>query len=212
MKNSILARLLCCLLLSLCALPAEAQDRNVQIGSRLREIHSPLYEAVLDVDRRMLRSISYTVRKEDLAAGAAETVRDFYTPAEIRDECLESADYAGSQYDQGHTRALLLSSGSSHWRDVNCMAVIVPQARTLNQQTIRNLESHIAELVQQQGAVRVQVECLFRESLSSLPGADEPHVIPAGFLYRVESSAGTELYRFPNVADVQADPQVYRVD
>lgn len=110
MKNFALARLLCCLLLSLCALPAEAQERNVQIGSRLREIHSPLYEAVLDVDRRMLRSITYTVRKEDLAPGAAETVRDFYTPAELRDECLESADYAGSSYDQGHMVITLLAA------------------------------------------------------------------------------------------------------
>jgi len=211
MKKSALSQLFLFLLVALSGRNAAAQERNVQIGSRLREIHSPLYEAVLDVDRRMLRSISYTVRKEDLADGTAETVRDFYTPAEIRDDCLESADYTGSLYDQGHTRALFLSSGSDHWRDVNCMAVIVPQAHRLNQQTIRNLETHIAELVACHGSVRIRMECLFGGSLSPLPSADEPHVIPAGFLYRIESAGETELYRFPNVADVQTDPQVYRL-
>lgn len=199
------------LLALLCGSLCPADERTVVIGSRLVEISSPLYLAVLDADRRMLRSIEYVVRGEDVAAGE-ETKRDFYTPTELRDECLESADYTASAFDQGHTRALLLSAGSAHWRDVNCMAVIVPQAHRLNQQTIRNLEAHIADLAKTHGQVRVQVECLFSAGFQGrLPQSDEPCQIPAAFLYRLRIGAIEESYLFPNAGEVESDPQRYRI-
>lgn len=159
------------------------------------ELESPLYRAILDPNARTCVWIQFIVRGEDVEADN-ETDRGWWRPVELAPHCLESDDYVASNLDRGHLRSIQMSRGSAHWRDVNCLAVIVPETPELNRGAISQLESDICDLAELHGWCRVTIH--LSGDAGNMPRADEPHAIPERLLYVVESPAGVREVTFEN--------------
>jgi endonuclease G len=115
---------------------------------------------------------------------------------------LEPEDYKGAYEalgtDRGHL-APLASFKGKNWQQVNYLSNIVPQKSDLNRGDWNDLEEHVRDLVRQKGEVYVIVGTFYtpKQPYGTLPGADEPNVIPSGFWQIVMYDGVMETYLFP---------------
>lgn len=206
--------LLACLLAS--GLSAQTPTKSVQISRSEVHVQSPLYDAYIDVEYRMLSRLRCTVTRSDIAKLSEQAERNWWTPKELSQYSLEDADYNNSGYQRGHVRALRWSTGSLAWPDVNMMGVIVPQRPEVNNGAVKGLENHVFELVSKYGSVDVNVSCRFTAFPPViLRTADEPHRIPDAFAYDIFYFDGeahrSESYLIRNSADVPKDFKATRI-
>ena len=196
---------------------AEGPVRSVSVGAPVLKVVSPLYEAEIDCEKRMLSSMRFVVTADDVLDPAEEGVsRDWWTTPTLAPHCLEDEDYKFSGFHRGHVRALRWCRSRENWSDANCLAVIVPMLPEVNTGPVASLEERISRLAVERGLVSVRVRCLFEESIR-LSSADEEHCVPSGFEYELVilgpslQQCSQEHYRIPNRRDVEGDCGAYRL-
>lgn len=179
-------------------------EHTVTVRTR-QTVVSPLYWAEIDCERRMLKQMVYVVKSSDIVRPVPVNVeRNWWQHEASKPFTLEDEDYRRSQYQRGHVRPILLSSGRPEWEDVNCTAVIVPQWPKVNSPLISGLEEHIAELASEHGQVTVIVDCRFESGVMvQLPESDEECEVPSGFAYTLMWRSGRlhqrERFEIPNI-------------
>ncbi len=102
------------------------------------------------------------------------------------EETLEPEDYRGAHArlhtDRGHQVPLASFSGVRKYEPLNYMSNVTPQQSVLNQKLWNILEQKERELVLSRNLpLYVVTGPLYERKMDSLPGADEPHVVPSGY-------------------------------
>lgn len=160
------------------------------------EVESPLYRAIYNRETRCCVWINYLVRAEDVVNDNA-TTRGWWFPGELLQYgVLGNVHYRDSGYDRGHLRSIQMSRGSEHWRDVNCLCVVVPEVPALNRGEISWLESRICDLALEHGWCDVTIT-LSGDAGDFRPGVT--HQIPETIRYVVESPEGREEFEYSNL-------------
>lgn len=182
----------------------------VRVGQVLIQKH--LYLACVETAAKQPAWVAFRVSRADWET---ENVleRNFTTPAELRDICLEQSDYADSGFDLGHLYGLQFVSASRYAHEVNQLCAIGAQRPALNRGPWRKGENRIRER-SLNGTISVLTGQLWLDSQPELPRADEPHRIGSHFwmILGTRGSAAEEAYLFPQ--DVQIDDRLesFRTD
>ena len=100
-------------------------------------------------------------------------------------ETLEPPDYTGAHAalhtDRGHQAPLASFKGTDAWAETNYLSNITPQKSALNQGAWKKLEAAVRAFVREGNTVWVLTGPYYEEAPAPLPGADERHMIPAGY-------------------------------
>tara|TARA_R110001583_G_scaffold7080_2_gene35223 strand:+ start:1348 stop:2103 length:756 start_codon:yes stop_codon:yes gene_type:complete len=102
------------------------------------------------------------------------------------DYTLEPEDYKGAYDTLGTDRGHLvpLASFTSHpdWEDTNYLSNITPQDKDLNRGPWLKLENAVRKYVNRHGDLHIVTGPIYyRGESMTLPGADEPHVVPGAY-------------------------------
>ena len=157
------------------------------------------YTASTNDDTKLADWVAYVVTREWLV-DLTDPRRNYRTdPFLDEDETLEeggaAGDYEGAyaqyRYDRGHLVPLGSFHGSPFAEEVNYLSVLVPQAARLNRGPWKSLEFAVRRLVTHFGTAYVLAGPYYDggEAMPLLPGADEPHSVPAGFWMIVYTDA-----------------------
>jgi endonuclease G len=114
-------------------------------------------------------------------------------------ETLEPEDYTGANAalhtDRGHQAPLATIDGFETWRTSNYLSNITPQASALNQGPWQRLEAAERAFVSlgRGPVLYVVTGPYYQGGGDQLPGADEPHAVPAGYWKVVADLRGDRL-------------------
>ncbi len=112
-------------------------------------------------------------------------------------ERLEKGDYSEASnkldVDRGHQAPLASFVGNRYWPTLNYLSNITPQAKALNQGAWKNLEEAVRDAVGFRENLYVITGTLYRNEMSALPKADEPHDIPSGYYKIVYDEKGQSV-------------------
>lgn len=114
-------------------------------------------------------------------------------------ETLEPEDYTGAHAllatDRGHQVPLASFSGTRHWKELNYLSNITPQASALNQGPWMRLESKVRELANKTGYdYYVMTGPVLSRNLPTLPNADEDTITPIAYWKIVVLKHNGKLY------------------
>lgn len=174
-------------------------------------VHRHLYVAAIDKERKQPAWVAYTVKRQDWDTDRV-LERNFNTPSELRDFCLEQSDYEGSGYDLGHLYGLQFVSANDYAAEVNQLCAIAAQAAALNRGPWLKVEDKIKQF-SESSEVHVVAGLAWKTPIPPLPGADESHAIASHcwILFTVRSTGATVAYIFPQTVKLEDDPQKYAV-
>lgn len=172
-------------------------------------VHRHLYLAAIDTDAKQPAWVAYSVRRRDWDT---ETVldRNFNTPAELRDICLEQSDFDGSGYDLGHLYGLQFVSASTNAAEVNQLCAIAAQRPDLNRGAWLAAENRVKEL-SRSAEVKVVAGLLWLDPMPALPAADESHRVASHCWMLISVDGSREAYLFPQSASLRAALSDFRV-
>lgn len=162
-------------------------------------LHTHLYLACLDPDARQPVWIAYEVSRADWDTGNVLS-RNFHTPKPLRQICLEQSDYAESGYEMGHLYGLQFVSASRFGSEVNNLAVIGAQRKSLNRGPWYDVEQKIRRLSEHK-PVKVIAGLLWIGEMPGLPQADEPHRVASHWWIIIKTDDLEEGYLFPQTAE-----------
>ena len=170
--------------------PAMANDAIV-----VRDI----YCLANDPDTKFADFVAYRLDTTTLGTSGTDQEREWEPDPDLDPAVtLEPDDYKGAYQalgtDRGHL-APLASFRGVNWQQVNYLSNIVPQRSGFNRGVWQELESDIRDMARQ-GPVYVITGTAYLETMPTLPGADEPHVIPSGLWTIATTSQGTQAWYF----------------
>ena len=129
--------------------------------------------------------VAYRVTKDTIGKTAQRRWK--VDPRLAEDETLEPKDYKGAfaalKTDRGHQVPLASFTKTSNWETTNYLSNITPQKSALNQGVWVKLENAVRTLAKRAriAAVYVMTGPLFERKMPTMPGADEPHLVPSGY-------------------------------
>lgn len=173
-------------------------------------LHTHMYLACLDPDARQPVWIAYEVNPADMDTGNVLS-RNFHTPKPLRRICLEESDYANSGYEMGHLYGLQFVSASRFGSEVNNLAVIGAQRKSLNRGPWYDVETRI-RFLSKKGSVRVLAGLLWLEDMPPLPNADEKHRVASHWWIIIQHEDTEVAYLFPQDAPQTENAERYVTD
>ena len=142
--------------------------------------------------------VAYRVDLPGMTGG--DTERDWAAdPWLAEDETLEPDDYRGAHAalgtDRGHQAPLASIDGYDSWPTSNYLSNITPQRSGLNQGPWRYLEEAERDFVRlgRGRELFVMTGPYYQGGGELLPGADEPHAVPAGYWKVIADLRGDTL-------------------
>lgn len=169
-----------------------------------------LYIACIDVAAKQPAWIAYHVSRRDWDTDIVLT-RNFHTPRELRDICLEQSDYAGSGVDLGHLYGLQLVSANSYAAEVNELCAIAAQPPDVNRGPWLLAENRVKEL-SADGDVAVLAGQLWEKRRPKLPNADEPHKVASHWWLLISAAGESHAWLFPWNAARDAPLENFGID
>jgi len=126
-----------------------------------------------------------------------------------KDKTLEPSDYSkvsSISSDRGHQAPLASFAGSRYWSELNYLSNITPQNKYLNQGAWKNLEDAVREAVGFRDSLFVITGSIYSAQQTSLPKADEPHIVPSAYFKIIHNKKGESASFIMNQAtDRNAD-------
>lgn len=173
-------------------------------------VYRHLYVACLDIEARQPAWVAYKVKRSDWDTDNVLD-RNFSTPNDMRDVCLEPSDYRKSPYQMGHLYGLQFVSARSDASEVNQMCAISAQRADLNTGPWLKIENAIKKKSETE-TITVIAGQLWIDDMPPLPKADEPHKIGSHFWIIISVGDDDIAYLLPQSAGKKDDPEIYRVD
>lgn len=181
----------------------ETTDRQVLVQRHL-------YLACVDIEAKQPAWVAFRVRKQDWDTDN-KLERNFTTPRELRDICLEPGDYNKSGYEKGHLYALQLCAGSQYGHEVNELCAVAAQRPGLNKGPWLDAENRIKKASDRE-TVSVLSGQLWLSDMPSLRRANEPHRV-ASHCWIMWSAAGVEeAYLMPQTATTKDELEKFKID
>ncbi|MFZ9740194.1 MAG: DNA/RNA non-specific endonuclease [Prochlorotrichaceae cyanobacterium] len=158
-----------------------------------------IYCLAADPETKFADFVAFRLDATTIGSSQVKTDREWEPDPDLDPAItLEPEDYRGANAaigtDRGHL-APLASFKGANWQQTNYLSNIVPQDSDFNRGVWADLENDIRDMARRE-TIYVVVGTAYLESMPSLPGADEPHVIPSGLWTIVTSSAGTQAWYF----------------
>ena len=185
-------------------------DEFPEITKQQVLVQKHLYLACLDREAKQPAWVAFRVRRQDWDTDL-QLARNFTTPRELRDICLEPSDYRKSGYEMGHLYALQFVAGREHGHEVNQLCAIAAQRPGLNkgpwlaaEKRIRAASKHIT--------VTVLAGQLWLEPMPPLPHANEPHRVSSHCWIMWRAKGITEAYLMPQSATTRNNLKDYEID
>jgi DNA/RNA endonuclease G (NUC1) len=185
-------------------------DRFPETTNRQVLVQRHLYLACVDVEAKQPAWVAFRVRKQDWDT-EQQLARNFTTPRELRDICLEPGDYNKSGYEKGHMYALQLASGSQYGHEVNQLCAVAAQRPGLNKGPWLDAENRIKKASDRE-TVSVLSGQLWLLDMPTLRRANEPHKV-ASHCWIMWSVGGVEeAYLMPQSATTKDELEQFRID
>jgi len=153
------------------------------------------YLACLSTESHQPRWVSYVVSRHDWDSDNVLS-RNFSTPADLRDVCLEQSDYTNSGFELGHLYGLQFVSASQWASEVNQLCVVAAQSPELNKGPWLLAENRIKKLSETE-PVTVLAGQLWLNEMPDLANADEPHKVASHCWIWFRNSTADEAYVIP---------------
>jgi DNA/RNA endonuclease G (NUC1) len=154
-----------------------------------------LYVACVNTEAKQPAWVAYRVQKSDWDTGN-QLSRNFNTPKELQNICLETGDYKGSGYEMGHLYALQFVHGRQDGHEVNQLCAIAAQSQGLNRGVWREAENRI-KTASETETVTVLAGQLWLDQMPELPKANESHRIASHQWIMWKTSRDNEAYLIP---------------
>jgi DNA/RNA endonuclease G (NUC1) len=185
-------------------------DRFPETTNRQVLVQRHLYLACVDIEAKQPAWVAFRVRKQDWDTDN-KLERNFSTPSELRDICLEPGDYNKSGYEKGHLYALQLAGGSQYGHEVNQLCAVAAQRPGLNKGPWLDAENRIKK-ASETGTVSVLSGQLWLSDMPPLKRANEPHKV-ASHCWIMWSTAGVEeSYLMPQSATTKDELEQFKID
>lgn len=185
-------------------------DEFPEITNRQVLVQKHLYLACIDLEAKQPAWVAYRVRRQDWDTDL-QLARNFTTPRELRDICLEPSDYRKSGYEMGHLVALQFFNGSQYGHEVNQLCAIAAQRPGLNKGPWLDAENEI-KAASATETVTVLAGQLWLDPMPELRNANEPHRV-ASHCWILWKARGREVaYLFRQDATTKDELLQYRQD
>lgn len=173
-------------------------------------IQKHLYICAVDVAAKQPAWVAYKVSRADWDT---ENVleRNFSTPPELRDICLEQSDYESSGYDLGHLYGLQFVSASRYASEVNQLCAVAAQRPDLNRGPWLLAENRIRKASELR-TVPVMAGQFWKASMPALKNADESHKVASHCWIIFGQGETEEAYLFPQDAAKDAKLEAFYVN
>lgn len=173
-------------------------------------VQKHLYLSAIDVEAKQPAWIVYRVNRADWDTDNV-LERNFSTPEELRDICLEQSDYDSSGFDLGHLYGLQFVSASRYASEVNQLCAIAAQRPSLNRGPWLRVENMIKDASKEK-PVEVIAGLLWLKDMPKLPAAEESHKI-ASHCWIIYGDGKTEqAYLFPQNVEISERVDSYKID
>lgn len=185
-------------------------DHFPETTNRQVLVQRHLYLACVDVEAKQPAWVAFRVRKQDWDTDN-KLERNFSTPRELRDICLEPGDYNKSGYEKGHMYALQLASGSQYGHEVNQLCAVAAQRPGLNKGPWLDAENRIKK-ASETGTVSVLSGQLWLSEMPPLRRANEPHRIASHCWIMWSVEGVEEAYLMPQTATTKDELERFKID
>lgn len=173
-------------------------------------VQKHLYLAAIDVEAKQPAWIVYRVNRADWDTDNV-LERNFSTPEELRDICLEQSDYESSGFDLGHLYGLQFVSANRYASEVNQLCAIAAQRPALNRGPWLRVENMIKEASREK-PVDVIAGLLWLKDMPKLPAAEEAHKIASHCWIIFGDGTTEQAYLFPQNVDISERVDSYKID
>lgn len=208
--------LLAIIVFVLCCSVAGGQEISVfgdtfpQVKENQRLVYRHLYVACVDVEAKQPAWIGYRVKKSDWDSGN-QLARNFNTPAELRDICLEVGDYDKSGYELGHLYGIQFVHARQDGHEVNQLCAIAAMTPELNKGPWYAAEMRLKEL-SETSTVTVLAGQLWETPMKAMPNANEPHKVASHCWMMFDAGDVKESYLFPQVVKRTDALQTFKIN
>lgn len=185
-------------------------DQFPETTNRQVLVQRHLYLACVDVEAKQPAWVAFRVQRSDWDTDL-QLARNFTTPRELRDICLEPGDYNKSGYEMGHLYGLQFVSAEQYGNEVNQLCAVAAQRPGLNKGPWLDAENRIKKASDRE-TVSVLSGQLWLSEMPLLKRANEPHKV-ASHCWIMWSTAGVqEAYLMPQTATTKDELEQFRID
>lgn len=185
-------------------------DEFPETTNRQVLVQRHLYLACVDIDAKQPAWVAFRVRKQDWDTDN-KLERNFTTPKELRDICLEPGDYNKSGYEIGHLYALQFVNGSQYGHEVNQLCAVAAQRPGLNKGPWLDAENRIKKS-SETGTVSVLSGQLWLSEMPPLRRANEPHRVASHCWIMWSVEGVEEAYLMPQTATTKDELERFKID
>jgi len=185
-------------------------DRFPETTNRQVLVQRHLYLACVDIEAKQPAWVAFRVQRSDWDT-EQQLARNFTTPRELRDICLEPGDYNKSGYEKGHMYALQLASGSQYGHEVNQLCAVAAQRPGLNKGPWLDAENRIKKASDRE-TVSVLSGQLWLSEMLPLKRANEPHKVASHCWIMWTVGGVEEAYLMPQSATTKDELEQFRID
>lgn len=208
-------RMIVCVLLLLIGRQSSAQvnvfaDKLPEQKPNHRIVVRHLYMACVDCEAKQPAWVAYRVQKRDWDT-ENQLVRNFTTPRELRDICLEPGDFHRSGMEMGHLYALQFVSARQDASEVNQMCAVAAQSAGLNKGPWLAAETEVKRASETE-TVTVLAGQLWLTDMPKLPQANETHKVASHLYLMWYTPTRESAYLFPQSAARSDSLQQYKID
>jgi hypothetical protein len=185
-------------------------DEFPETTNRQVLVQQHLYLACVDIEAKQPAWVAFRVRKQDWDT-ELQLARNFSTPRELRDICLEPGDYNKSGYEMGHLLGLQFVKASQYGHEVNYLCAIAAQRPGLNKGPWLDAENRIKK-ASEIATVTVLSGQLWLHEMPPLKRANEPHMVASHcwIMWRVGDIQ--DAYLMPQDATTKDVLEKFRID
>lgn len=185
-------------------------DRFPEATNRQVLVQKHLYLACVDIEAKQPAWVAFRVRKQSWDTDR-QLARNFTTPKELRDICLEPGDYNKSGYEMGHLHALQFANAEQYGHEVNQLCAIAAQRPGLNKGPWLDAENRIRKQ-SETSVVTVLSGQLWLREMPPLTRANEPHKVASHCWIMWSVGDREEAYLFPQTATTKDELKQYEID
>ena len=173
-------------------------------------VQKHLYLACIDIEAKQPAWVAFRVRKHGWDTDR-QLARNFTTPRELRDICLELGDYKQSGYEMGHLHGLQFVQAEQYGNEVNQLCAIAAQRPGLNKGPWLDAENRIRKQ-SETSVVTVLSGQLWLREMPPLTRANEPHKVASHCWITWSVRDREEAFLFPQTATTKDELEQFRID
>ncbi len=185
-------------------------DEFPETTNRQVLVQRHLYLACVDVEAKQPAWVAFRVRKQDWDT-EQQLARNFTTPKELRDICLEPGDYNKSGYEMGHLYGLQFVTASQYGHEVNQLCAIAAQTAGLNKGPWLDAENRI-KIASETSTVTVLSGQLWLSEMPPLRRANETHRVASHCWIMWRAGDNRDAFLIPQTATTKDELEKYRID